>query len=170
MDVVNEKTDELVSVLKQELGLVCELIDYARQKETLLMASDVKGLGEMIDREEEAVLALREKEKERETKARTLAAAVSLTDRELHLKNICERIADPACRRKLADVEREMSVAMRKLSLRNGRAREHLKQKLDYTAFALNLLQAPRDPSQFYNMQGGKEDPAGNLNLLDYHA
>lgn len=170
METVRRLTDELLEVLDRELTLVRELTEFARRKEACLGASDPGCLSELLSQEEELVLELRKREDERRRSAGALADALGGAGRETQLRDLAGRLPDPSLRKKLLNAGRELSTAVRQLSLGNVRLREHLNQRMNYAGFMLNLLYAPAGRGQLYNVQGAKEDSPGSLNMLDYHA
>ncbi len=170
METVRRLTDDLLDVLGRELNLVRELSEFARRKESCLGASEPDCLNELLGQEEELVLELRRREDERRGKAEALAGALGESGRETQLRTLAGYLPDPALRKKLLNAGRELSTAVRQLSLRNVRLREHLNQRMNYASFMLNLLYAPPGRGQLYNVQGAKEDGPAGLNVLDYHA
>lgn len=170
MEQVKKASDDLLCSMEQELKLVADLIGFAQQKEALLTASNAEVLNTVMEEEEETVFALREKEEERKGKAEALAQALCIPGPDAHLKTLLAHVDDPACRQRLADIGDEMKAAMKKLSLRNKKVRELLDVRTGYTEFMLNLLYSAQNRGGLYNMQGNREDKAGQTSRLDYRA
>jgi flagellar biosynthesis/type III secretory pathway chaperone len=164
-----EASRALLQVMEETLDIVEKLIQSACEKESLLLAADVEGLGELLEREEELVFALQEKEKERTEKTRILAGALGLSESP-KLKDIVSRIDDGECSRRLKETGDRLSGALDNLASANSKVRELLHQRIDYTDFMLNLLLNPKSRIHAYDIQGNIGEDGQGPSLLEYHA
>lgn len=170
MENVKESTDELLRMMGQELRLVDELIGFAQEKALILARADVTGLNDLLAKEEETVLALREREAERNAGTKSLAAVLGIPDENLTLKKLTENLNDPECGGRLIRAGSEMLQKTRKLSRHQEKVGGLLKHRAAYTDFMLNLLCGSQNKVHFYNMQGIREERESAVSRLDYHA
>lgn len=163
-----EMEKALLRVLERELQLVGGLADSAREKERLLVCGDVRGFADLLEREEEAVLELREREAERAGRVSSLAPGESGGSPTLW--ELARRTTDPECGRRLASAGKDLAGLLRGLSRQNAKLKTLLKRRMDDTQFLLNLLYNQGGGIHFYNMQGGREEKSGFAGRLDCEA
>lgn len=168
---VKEYTDELIVTLEEQLGLVEDLLNCAGVKETLLTGSDLDALKEVLQQEEELVSTLHEKEEKRKKITVVLAEALGFSDENLPLKKLAEHLEDTTARSNLVETGFELKLAMQKLTKRNDRVKALVKIQSDYTDFMIQMLYNAQNNSHlYYNLQGNKEENAGQISRLDIHA
>ncbi|HHU22243.1 MAG TPA: flagellar protein FlgN [Clostridiales bacterium] len=170
MVAVTEATQALLQVLEESMDLINKLIQSAGEKESLLVAADVEGLSEVLEREEELVLTLQEKEQERISKADALANALGLSESGLRLKDLIGLIDDADCGLRLTETGNRLSKALDELASANSKIRELLHHQIDYTDFMLNLIINPKSKVHAYDIQGNTEENGQEPSLLEYHA
>lgn len=170
MKAVIEIADDLLLTIQQELQLVSELIKSAEEKEAVLTVADVERLNEVLEKEEDVVIALRAKEEERKVTAEALASALFIPEKDVQLKKLIEHIDDPHCKERLSNAKDKIVNATERLSFHNAKVKELLNYQIDYSDFMLHLLYVPQSTNNFYNMQGSAEGQTENLSRLDYHA
>lgn len=170
MEDMVKAADELTATLCGTRELLGKLVASAREKESVLQAEDVDGLNDILVKEEDIVLALKQNEAEREARAGRLAAAAGLGGEQIRLAGLIEAVGDPFCQARLAAAQDELAAEMERLLRQNSKVKELLQYKINYTDYMINLLYDPQDNLFSYDMEGNKEDTADKVNLLDYRA
>lgn len=170
MGTVMEAYQGLLLTMEETLALINKMTLLAGAKEEFLVADDVEGLDDALEKEEELVMALQEKEEERISKTDELASALGIFRSGLRLKDLVDLIDDPVCRQRLTDAGDKLSEAVEGLSSGNAKVKELLQHQIDYTDFMLNLLVSPKSKMYSYDMQGNMEENNQEQSLLEYHA
>lgn len=170
METTTRTADRLISDLEEELCLVEDLIRFAGEKESLLIASDAEGLNAVLQEEEETVCALREKETVRKRSALALGESLGIWGSDLPLNKLADRMEDQPARQKLLTAGSALKLAMKKLSRRTDKVKALLKLRAGYADFMVRLFYQAQNQSHFYNMQGNREEKVSQVSRLDFHA
>ena len=163
--------DQLLKTLQEELNLVEGLFRFAGEKETLLTASDIEGLKNVLQQEEELAGTLQEKEMQRKRETAVLAQILRMSDGEPSLRQLTENMKDGTEKQQLFQAGLALKQAVKKLSRRNHKLQALLKLRSGYADFMLQLLYRSRDDAHlYYNVQGNKEEKTSQISRLDFHA
>ncbi len=148
------------------LGLLSEISD---RKAACLTASDIEGLRDAMEKEEELIVALNEAENERIAKADALSQAIGLFSKNVRLKELIAAITDTDAAQMLGRRGERLNAAVAELAEKNNRLSELLQLQIDRNDYMLNMLFAPKSKNNAYNVRGTRRDNHDNRGFLDVH-
>jgi flagellar biosynthesis/type III secretory pathway chaperone len=169
MEAVQIASEELCANIGKALGLIGELTEISKEKEALLTAGDIEGLRSAAEKEEEIITALNRTEKDRKNFADALSQAIGVSNNEVTLSEIIERITDRSIKERLSDLRHKLLDAAENLSQLNDKLGQLLQLQIGFTDYMINLLYVPKKRNHSYDVQGSKKDEANDLSLFDLH-
>jgi len=169
MDQIKACSEAILRIMEHELQTVCGLIGFAQEKERLLIHADAESLPSLLEKEEDLVIELRERERERRATLKSLVIAAGLSEENLTLGRLA-KLNEPEMSRRLVNAGKEIVEKMRELSRHNEKVKTLLKRQVGYTNFMLRLLFGTQEKALFYNGQGNMENKENNISRLNYQA
>jgi DNA polymerase III delta prime subunit len=164
----SELTKELRMILEEELSLTLELTEIAQEKLLRLSDSDVKGLENVLQREEDAAARLQDKETQRLEAAAQLAGILGLKPGEFRLKDLIDSIDNGTDKILLNETRQRLKFAVNSLARTNKKALALAEQKIKYTDYIINLMYAPQKKSNLYDVQGKLNENRADTGRVDY--
>lgn len=170
MNPIAQATATLTDVLSKEKELMTQLLCFAQEKEAALNQGDMAKLMETVPQEEELADAFRALEEERIMRSDELAHAAGLTDTDLSMREVIEKLNDPVCASCLRRVRQELLTMVNELAAQNEKVAILLEQQRDCNEFVLQMLLSDGDSSPYYDGNGEKqEQPSGDRGIYEMY-
>lgn len=158
MNPVAQATASITDILRKEQELMKQLLHFAQMKEAALHENDTAKLMETVPQEEELAHTFHELEKERLARSDELARAAGITETELPMREVIEKLSDPVCTRCLRQVRQELLDVVHALTEQNEKVAILLEQQRDCNEFVLQMLLSDQDPTPYYDGNGEKQE------------
>lgn len=169
MEDVALASEELLVIMHKSLGLLRELVELSKEKESYLISSDIEGLRNATEKEEELIAALALTENDRKIEADALSQAIGFFDKDIKLRDIIDHIGDPPLRERLAEIQNKLTESINVLSAQNEKLKQLLMLQIDVTDYMLRLLYTSKSRNQSYDVQGCRKEVSNELSMLDLH-
>lgn len=159
----------LLSVMTEITGILDSLLACVREQEKLLASQNIEGLMALREKEEEFISELGRTDGERIEAASAFAHSLGIDGESVRIDQLIDKTDDRAYKTRLLDAKSTMAELVKSISKQNAKNRELLNFHIGYTDYMINMLLVPRSRSNFYNVQGTRNDESGNLNIMDLH-
>lgn len=162
---------DLCSILQEEIEVVAETLNLAKQEQDIIVAGEAGNLENIIKLEIKQLNKLGQLEKQRTELHKVFALEMGVSEEETTISRILES-SDQNEKLKLAPIQEELRALVTQHTAVNAENRELIKAHMEYSDTMLGLMVGAEDPLN--NMYGGdgraKDERRKSTGFYDGHA
>ena len=151
--------------------IMLRFMQCAISKETALREDDITMLKDILEQEEDIIIASAELEKKRAAQTAELVSELGIEEENVSLRHIAQHIAHEETRNALLEIGDKLGKAVFELRERNDILNEVISLKNDYAGVILEALtvgsDTPRNYNAFGTIEQQSEDSPG---VVEYFA
>lgn len=152
--------EELIATLRQEQEAYQELLPVAEKKTQAIIANDLQAVQAITETEQAAIGKISGLEQKRTETMKNIGIVLNKKVSELTLPaliNLLEK--QPQEQKMLAQIHKELTEVLKRLSEVNGHNKNLIEQSLEMISYNMNLLQSTRIvPGNNYTKNAGQWD------------
>ena len=151
---------ELIATLRKEQEAYQELLPVVEKKTQAIIANDLKLVQEITEFEQSAIGKISSLEQKRTEVMKNIGVVLNKKVPDLTLPNLIKLLdRQPQEQQSLAEIHKELTELLRRLSEVNGHNRNLIEQSLEMISYNMNLLQSTRIvPGNNYTRNAGQWD------------
>lgn len=152
--------EELIATLREETEAYQKLLPVVEQKTQAIIANDLKQVQDITELEQEAIGKISSLEQKRTEIMKNVGVVLNKKPADLTLPNLIKLLErQPSEQQTLADIHRELTVLLKRLSEVNGHNKNLIEQSLEMISYNMNLIQSTRIvPGNNYTRNAGQWD------------
>ena len=157
--------EELIATLRKEQEAYQELLPVVEKKTQAIIANDLKMVQEITEFEQSAIGKISGLEQKRTEVMKNISVVLNKNVPELAMPNLIKMLdRQPEEQQALAEIHKELTMLLKRLSEVNGHNRNLIEQSLEMISYNMNLLQSTRIvPGNNYTRNAGKFFQSGFL-------
>ena len=151
---------ELIATLRKEQEAYQELLPVVERKTQAIIANDLKQVQEITEFEQSAIGKISSLEQKRTEIMQNIGVVLNKKVSDLTLPNLIKLLdRQPQEQQMLAEIHKELTALLKRLSEVNGHNRNLIEQSLEMISYNMNLLQSTRIvPGNNYTRNAGQWD------------
>lgn len=158
---------ELVSVLKRIMSVYRELLALSKQKKAVIISAEIKGLEEIVKREQLLINVIGKLERERASVLSSLLTQYNLQDGDLEFRALV-KFCDESTAKILLALQEEIKVVFTELNGYNKSNMSLIEKALEFVNFNINILsQAEVGPTYGVAQSEAAPPPVTNRTIFD---
>ncbi len=152
--------EELIATLRKETEAYQELLPVVEQKTQAIIANDLKKVQDITEFEQAAIGKVNTLEQKRTEIMKNVAVVLNKKISELTLPNLIKLLErQPREQQELAEIHKELTTLLKRLSEVNGHNKNLIEQSLEMISYNMNLIQSTRIvPGNNYTRSAGQWD------------
>ena len=152
--------EELIATLRQEQAAYQELLPVVEKKTQVIIANDLKGVQDITEIEQAAIGKISGLEQKRTEIMKNIGVVLNKKVADLTLPNLIKLLdRQPQEQQTLAEIHKELTALLKRLSEVNGHNKNLIEQSLEMISYNMNLLQSTRIvPGNNYTRNAGQWD------------
>ncbi len=152
--------EELIATLQQEQSAYQELLPVVEKKTQAIIANDLKQVQNITEVEQSAIGKISVLEQKRTEIIKNIGIVLNKKASDLTLPNLIKLLdRQPQEQQKLAEIHKELTTLLKRLSEVNGHNKNLIEQSLEMISYNMNLLQSTRIvPGNNYTRNAGQWD------------
>ena len=152
--------EELIATLRKEQAAYQELLPVVEQKTQAIIANDLKQVQDITETEQSAIGKISSLEQKRTEIMNNIGVVLNKKVPDLTLPNLIKLLdRQPQEQQTLAEIHKELTALLKRLSEVNGHNRNLIEQSLEMISYNMNLLQSTRIvPGNNYTRNAGQWD------------
>jgi len=152
--------EELIATLRKEQEAYQELLPVVEKKTQAIIANDLKMVQEITEFEQSAIGKISGLEQKRTEVMKNISVVLNKNVPELTMPNLIKMLdRQPEEQQALAEIHKELTMLLKRLSEVNGHNRNLIEQSLEMISYNMNLLQSTRIvPGNNYTRNAGQWD------------
>ena len=152
--------EELIATLRQEQAAYQELLPVVEKKTQAIIANDLKQVQDITEIEQSAIGKISGLEQKRTEIMNNIGVVLNKKVADLTLPNLIKLLdRQPQEQQMLAEIHKELTSLLKRLSEVNGHNRNLIEQSLEMISYNMNLLQSTRIvPGNNYTRNAGQWD------------
>ena len=152
--------EELIATLRKETEAYQELLPVVEQKTQAIIANDLKKVQNITEIEQAAIGKVSGLEQKRTEIMKNISVVLNKKIADLTLPNLIKLLdRQPQEQEKLAEIHKELTALLKRLSEVNGHNKNLIEQSLEMISYNMNLIQSTRIvPGNNYTRKAGQWD------------
>lgn len=152
--------EELIATLRKEQEAYQELLPVAEKKTQAIIANDLQAVQNITETEQAAIGKISGLEQKRTEIMKNIGIVLNKKVSELTLPNLINLLEkQPQEQQMLAQIHKELTEVLNRLSEVNGHNKNLIEQSLEMISYNMNLLQSTRIvPGNNYTKSAGQWD------------
>jgi len=152
--------EELIATLRQEQAAYQELLPVVEKKTQAIIANDLKQVQDITEVEQSAIGKISGLEQKRTEIMNNIGIVLNKKVSDLTLPNLIKLLdRQPQEQQSLAELHKNLTDVLKRLSEVNGHNRNLIEQSLEMISYNMNLLQSTRIvPGNNYTRNAGQWD------------
>jgi len=151
---------ELIATLREEKKAYQKLLPVVEKKTQAIIANDLKQVQDITETEQSAIGKISSLEQKRTEIMNNIGVVLNKKVPDLTLPNLIKLLdRQPQEQQALAEIHKELTALLKRLSEVNGHNRNLIEQSLEMISYNMNLLQSTRIvPGNNYTRKAGQWD------------
>jgi len=152
--------EELIATLRKETAAYQELLPVVEQKTQAIIANDLKRVQNITEFEQEVIGKISGLEHKRVEIMNNISIVLNKKAPDLTLPNLIKLLdRQPQEQQNLAEIHKELTTLLKRLSEVNGHNKNLIEQSLEMISYNMNLIQSTRIvPGNNYTRNAGQWD------------
>ena len=152
--------EELIATLREETEAYQKLLPVVEQKTQAIIANNLKQVQEITELEQAAIGRVSGLEQRRTGIMKNIAVVLNKKETDLTLPNLIKLLnRQPDEQQALAEIHKELTTLLKRLSEVNGHNKNLIEQSLEMISYNMNLIQSTRIvPGNNYTRNAGQWD------------
>lgn len=166
MIYVSTHLDKIIDILDVQYNIQTELLELSKSKTEVLLAEDVKKLGEITKSEQELIKKLETIELQRQKQVEMISKERGLSNNTITISELIED-ADDLTKDRLRNIKGKLSSIISEQSSVNDINRQLVKANLEYLSFSLSFLTGQLNSGTVYDKDAKSPKNNGSSGIFD---